>query len=263
MSIGRQDYQDRREERADRLEQRAAAAEAASAAAYKTAHDIGHNIPMGQPILVGHHSEAHHRRDLDKIDRNMHKSVAESEKASYYQGRAEAARSNKTISSDDPDAVQKLTDKLTKMQAAQDRDKAMNAHYRKHKTMKGFDGISDDHAARADAQLAEQDASPYSTGRHLPVPSYILSNRNAEMNRLKKRLSQLQKVDEMGHVEIPFDGGVLLTNEDVNRVQILFDDKPDDDTRAVLKSNGFRWSPARAHGRPYAPPKTSAAPSIS
>ena len=28
-----------------------------------------------------------------------------------------------------------------------------------------------------------------------------------------------------------------------NRLQILFDDKPDEETRAALKSNGFRWSP--------------------
>ena len=28
-----------------------------------------------------------------------------------------------------------------------------------------------------------------------------------------------------------------------NRLQILFDGKPDEETRAALKSNGFRWSP--------------------
>jgi hypothetical protein len=243
MSIGRQDYTQRQEDRIERYENRAAKAEAESDAAYSQSHKIIGAIPMGQPILVGHHSEAHHRRDLNRADRLMHKSVEASEKASYYQDKADAARKNSAISSDDPDAVDKLQDKLQRLQAAQEQDKAMNAYYRKHKTLKGFDGITDEEAAKADAELAEQDASPYSSGKHPPVPSWVLSNRNAEISRLKQRLAKLQQVDEMEHVEIDFDGGTLLTNEEINRVQILFDGKPDEATRSKLKTYGFRWSP--------------------
>jgi hypothetical protein len=243
MSIGRQDYTQRREERIERFESRAAAAEVESNAAYNHSHEIISAIPTGQPILVGHHSEKHHRRDLDKADRLMHKSLEADEKANYYQGKAEAARKNSAISSDDPDALNKLQDKLQQLQAAQERDKAMNAYYRKHKTLKGFEGITDEEAEKADAELAEQDASPYSTGKHPPVPSWVLSNRNGEIARLKQRLAKLQQVDEMEHVEIDFAGGTLLTNEEINRVQILFDEKPDEATREKLKTNGFRWSP--------------------
>ena len=120
MSIGREDYNDRREERAERLEERASKARAESHAAFQVAHEIGSRIPMGQPILVGHHSEKHHRRDLDKIDRNMRKSVDAGKKADYYEQRAETARSNSAISSDDPDAVEKLEAKLAAYQAAAD-----------------------------------------------------------------------------------------------------------------------------------------------
>jgi proteasome lid subunit RPN8/RPN11 len=243
MSIGRQDYTQRREDRIERLENRAAAAEEESSAAYAQSHKIISAIPMGQPILVGHHSEKHHRRDLATADRLMTKSVEASEKANYYQGRADAARKNSTISSDDPNALNKLQDKLQQLQAAQERDKSLNAYYRKHKTLKGFEGITDEEAEKADAELAEQDASPYSTGKHSPVPSWVLSNRNGEIARLKQRLANLQQVDEMEHVEIDFAGGTLLTNEDINRVQILFDKKPDEATREKLKTNGFRWSP--------------------
>ncbi len=108
---------------------------------------------------------------------------------------------------------------------------------------KGFPGLSDEAAARADAELAEQDASPYSSGKHMPVPAWALSNRNAEMARLKKRLAQLQTVDKMEHTELDFDGGRIITNEEINRVQILFDEKPDEETRRKLKGYGFRWSP--------------------
>ena len=41
-------------------------------------------IPMGQPIIVGHHSEGRHRRDLKRIDSNMQKSIEESKKADYF-----------------------------------------------------------------------------------------------------------------------------------------------------------------------------------
>lgn len=237
MSIGREDYRERKEARVERLEERADKARAQSTAAFQTAHEIGSAIPFGQPILVGHHSERHHRRDLDRIDRNMRKSVEASEKADYYDRRAASAASNHAISSDDPDAVEKLEAKLATLQAAQERDKERNAWYRKHKTMKGCPGITDEDAARADAQLAEM-----REGIRRPVPSWQLSNRNGEIKRIKDRLAQLRRVDEMEHTEIEFDGGTIITNEDVNRVQILFDEKPDDATRSKLKSNGFRWS---------------------
>lgn len=238
MSIGREDYQERKEARIDRMEKRAARAQAESSAASHAAHEIMRHIPPGQPILVGHHSERHHRRDLDKIDRNMRKSCEASEKAAYYASRAESAVNNCAISSDDPDAVEKLEAKLSKLQAAQEEDKALNAYYRKNKTVKGFPGISDEEADRTDRELSEMHE-----GIRRPVPSWQLSNRNNEIKRIKDRLAQLRKVDEMEHTEIDFDGGTIITNEEVNRVQILFDEKPNEATRSKLKSYGFRWSP--------------------
>jgi len=238
MSIGREDYAERKEARIDRLESRAAKAQAESTAAYNSARSIMEHIPPGQPILVGHHSEKRHRRDLDKIDRNMRKSAEADEKAGYYAARAEAAASNTAISSDDPEAIEKLETKLAKLQAAQEEDKALNAYYRKHKTVKGFPGISDEEAARADKKLSEMREAI-----RRPVPSWQLSNRNGEMARLKKRIESLRQVDQMEHVEVEFDGGVIVTNEEINRVQIIFDNKPDEDVRRELKRWGFRWSP--------------------
>lgn len=238
MSIGREDYQERKEKRIDRMEAHAARAQAESAAASHTAHEIMQHIPPGQPILVGHHSERHHRRDLDKIDRNMRKSIEADEKAAYYASRAASAANNTAISSDDPEALNKLEVKLSKLQSAQERDKALNAYYRKNKTVKGFPGISDEEAERADKELSEMREAI-----RRPIPSWQLSNRNAEINRLKKRIESLRMVDQMEHVEIDFDGGQIITNEEINRVQILFDEKPDDATRAKLKTYGFRWSP--------------------
>ncbi len=237
MSIGRKDYEEHREARIERLESRAVAAQAKSTATYEAAHSIMKHIPPGQPILVGHHSERHHRRDLDRIDNNMRMSVEADEKACYYAARAEAAANNTAISSDDPEAVEKLQAKLERLQAGQTMMKAINAYYRKHKTL--------DDCPELTPELRQRIENSWSMGWYvgIPFPPYALSNNNAEINRIKKRLKALRRVDEMEHTEIEFDGGVIVTNEDINRVQIIFDSKPDEAMRRELKSWRFRWSP--------------------
>lgn len=75
--------------RAEKLQQAASTAERKSDDYYRMSHKITDHIPMGQPILVGHHSEARHRRDLDKSWNAMGKSVELSKKAEDYAGRAE------------------------------------------------------------------------------------------------------------------------------------------------------------------------------
>ena len=34
-------------------------------------------------------------------------------------------------------------------------------------------------------------------------------------------------------------------NMEDNRIQIFFDEKPEEDTRQELKSNGFKWAPSK------------------
>lgn len=239
MSIGREDYQERKENRIERLEARAASAAQASTDAFSRSTAIIGSIPSGQPVLADHYSAGGHRRTLNQADQLMRASMEADKKAGYYAGCAASAARNTAISSDDPDAVDKLEAKLHKLQTAQERDKALNAYYRKHKTVKGFEGISDVDAEKADAELSDMREAI-----RRPVPSWQLSNRNAEINRLKKRIAALQTIDQMEHIEINFDGGQIVTNEEVNRVQIIFDEKPSAEVRAKLKSNGFRWAPS-------------------
>lgn len=69
------------QQRAAGLLQRAERLQGQSDSASANAHAIVDAIPMGQPILVGHHSERRHRRDLDRHDRQMRKAIDSSQEA--------------------------------------------------------------------------------------------------------------------------------------------------------------------------------------
>ena len=121
-----ENYHEKREARIERLKEAARKADEKSTQAWEQSNKIASHIPLGQPILVGHHSEGRHRRDISKIDNAMRKSVEESKKAEYFQEKAKAAENNTAISSDDPDALVKLQEKLAKMEKNQEFYKAVN-----------------------------------------------------------------------------------------------------------------------------------------
>lgn len=81
----------RAEERAERFEEykenRAEDAEQARAAVER----IADGIPFGQPILVGHHSERHARKDAERIENGMRKAVSMWKTSQYWEQRAKGA----------------------------------------------------------------------------------------------------------------------------------------------------------------------------
>ncbi len=142
------------------------------------------------------------------------------------------------ISADDPQAIQKLEAKLEKLQSAQDTMKAVNAYYRKHKTLDGCPALS---AERIEAMKAEMSSQWHIQDK--PYPSWALSNNNAEIRRIKGRIAELTRKQETAYAGWEFDGGTVEMNREDNRLQIFFEEKPDEQTRETLKENGFRWSP--------------------
>ena len=142
------------------------------------------------------------------------------------------------ISADDPQAITKLEAKLEKLQSAQETMKAVNAYYRKHKTLDGCPNLS---AERIEAMKAEMSSQWHIQDK--PYPSWALSNNNAEIRRIKGRIAELTKKQETAYAGWEFDGGTVEMNQEDNRLQIFFEEKPDEKTRETLKENGFRWSP--------------------
>lgn len=195
-------------------------------------------IPTGQPLLVDHHSYKTDRNYRDRAWNKMGKAVETDKKADYYRHKAKAAEQNSAISSDDPQAVEKLKEKLQRLQKLQDHMKTVNAYYRKHGTMKGFGDLTDEKAAEIDEKVK----NGYSWVT-VPYAAFQLSNNNAEINRLKKRIAVLEQRDEPGFVGWKFEGGEAVANQEENRLQLIFDGKPTEEQRSQLKRWGFRWSP--------------------
>ncbi len=138
------------------------------------------------------------------------------------------------ISADDPQAIEKLEGKLEELEKLQKTMKDINAFYRKNKTLDGCPNIS--------PKIIEH-IKKYMSVEDKPYPTWVLANNNAEIRRLKKRISDLTQRDETTYEGWNFNGGAVEINKQENRLQVFFEEKPDEDTRTILKHNGFHWSP--------------------
>jgi hypothetical protein len=81
------------EARAERFSDYADNAATRSDARSTAGHQMLDAIPMGQPILVGHHSERRDRAYRNRAFDNLEASFREADKAEYWTGRADAAAS--------------------------------------------------------------------------------------------------------------------------------------------------------------------------
>lgn len=223
------DYEEKKQARIDRYRERADKARQESQQLSQQSITMLEHIPPGQPILVGHHSEKAHRNLLDRADRKMGQAVAAAEKADYYEQKARAAENNTAISSDDPEALTKLEKKLESLQIAQTRMKQINAYYRKHGTCQGFHGLTAEQAEKLDQRVE----NGYSWEKS-PYPPYALSNNNQEIRRLQVRIKQLTEARDLGYQGWEFEGGKVVANSDNNRLQIFFDEIPNEELRKEL-----------------------------
>lgn len=169
-------------------------------------------------------------------DRNL-------EEWNYIQGLLDKIRSVGTggISSDDPQAVEKLEAKLAALEKHQELMKAANVAIRMKDPTEG------------DAKLAELGYTPEDIAKlrepdfcgRIGYPAYLLQNNNANIRRIRGRIEELKKRTENTPEGWEFDGGRVVVNTTENRLQIIFDGKPDADIRTELKGDGFRWAPSQ------------------
>lgn len=231
-------YEEKLERRRERLEDRADNARTESNRRLDAANVIADGIPMGQPILVGHHSEKHHRRDIARIDNNMRKGIAAAEEADELARRA-ASVGTGGVSSDDPEAVRKLKEQLSRLVQVQGRMKAANKAVRIKDEAKRNAAFA---ALGFTEKMVAQLLTPDFCGR-IGFPSYEITNNGANIRRIEKRIEELSAKSNDVTTEREENGVQIIDSVEENRLQLIFPGKPSADVIAALKSSGFRWSP--------------------
>jgi len=244
-------YEEKRQARIDRYRDRAERRQAEANATHQQASQMASAIPFGQPILVGHHSEKRDRNYRARIHKKFGKSFELQDQAKYREQRANAAESSTAISSDDPNAVDKLAEKLAELEADQETMKAVNAAWRKAGKPSPDDvdawqkvqeavGLTDQQTHKIRIDFAN---SIRWIAAKVPFPPYALQNNSANIRRVRQRVEQLKTAADAQHVEIEHENCRYVENVEENRVQLVFAGKPPQEIRELLKRHGFRWSP--------------------
>lgn len=193
-SDDRPTYRERRLAKADRLRGWAEKREAKSEAALSEARQRADAIPFGQPILSGHHSEGRDRNYRAGITRKFEQGFEHADKAKSMASKADniEAAAEQSIYSDDPDAIDRLIERIADLEAQRDRIKRYNASCRKAAKTGGMGDLSilDDHQRSEIATLAR--VVPYQVRDSGAFPAYVTSNLGGQITRNRKRLAEMQ-----------------------------------------------------------------------
>lgn len=125
---------------------------------------------------------------------------------------------NRPIMSGDETAVERLTEKVEKLRAYQEQMKQENAEARKNGTAQ-------------------------------PHPTWELSNNRQNLKTAEERLNTLKKAKEAPTAEaenLENKFCKVVRNSEIMRLQLFFNDKPSEEVRNILKSNGFKWAPSQS-----------------
>lgn len=228
---------ERLEAKLEKREEWAAKADFRSNAACNRSRQLADMIPMGQPILIGHHSERGHRAHLKRIDNAMRRSVEQMKLAEHHAQKAAGleAQLERSVFSDDEDAIEKIEARIAEREAARERMKLVNKLYKKA-DVEGLKALSLDYD-KLKAQLDSMGAY-FGKAPHMP---YELSNLGASIQSDKKRIEAI-KMQNARKERAEAAGGISVVRGANGYAQVTFAEKPDYSVIRALKDAGFHWS---------------------
>lgn len=247
------------ERKAERREEWAESRREASNAAFASARNTAGNIPLGQPILIGHHSERRMRGLYDGLARKMDAGCESAKIADLHASKAAGIREqlNRSIFSDDPDAVEALQARIAELEEKQEKMRAANKICRNTKTTETekSEALRELFHRISDESIREMLHPTYSYEKP-GFPAYALSNNSGNIARLKKRIIEVEHRNALAE-KAEASGGVAITG-DAEYVTVTFAEKPSYDVIRELKDAGFRWGGGSWHGRREALPESVA-----
>ena len=155
----------------------------------------------------------------------------------YYEQEETTMPYYNTKPANEPLSVDKLAAELKQCVELQATMKDVNAYWRSNGTCVGAPGITEAQAIKLDEKIA--------TTRHSwekqPFSSYDLTNNNSKIKRLQSKVREASR----GFAGWEFDGGRAEANTEMNRLQLFFDERPNESQRANLQASGFKWAPSQ------------------
>lgn len=242
-------FQARREARAARFEELAEKNKEHAEARFTAGSKMADQIPLGQPILVGHHSEKADRRFRNRIHGHFTKGNELQKKSEFYASKASSAESNNSIMSDDPDAMGKLDAKIRRLETRRDFMKAINKAWRKAgkpaaDDATGWDKVAQDPAVGltpsdlVDVRASFANAAWFKN----PYPAYAFQNLSANIARLKERRAAMAATEARAAIAFEING--VDVREEDGRINVRFPSIPTEEIRRRLKSHplSLKWS---------------------
>ena len=141
--------------------------------------------------------------------------------------------------------LEAMQEKLAKAEAAQEFMKQANALFRKKKPEELEALYVKQYGAGGSKLMAATFLQSNCFGSY-GFERYELTNNLANIKRMRERVEILErkaKASEEVAKEHELNGLTIVRNTAEDRLQLLFEGKPGEKERAVLKSNGFKWSP--------------------
>ena len=200
--------------------------------------------PSNFPVARQRKLNDQHHRKWERLGEHVKIGIKSLSRAAFPHGDPRHG-----IRSNNPEAVELLEAKIAKLEENQNYYKKANRDVRA--SMK-----KEDPAAHmltlgySEEQAKSYVKFEYSWMKNRAFDSYVTTNNLANIKRLKSRLVGLKKAKETITENLAFilpneEEFELVRNTDAMRIQLLFDGKPSNKTRAALKSGGFRWAPSQ------------------
>lgn len=229
---------ERLERKLEKREQWAEGRRADASSRFEAAHHATADIPFGQPILIGHHSEARHRAALKRSDSNMRKGCESIDMAEHHEQKAIGLESqlDSSIFSDDTDAIGELEKRIAEREAKRDRMKRINAaHKRFLKKPESLDkaDLTEEEKAAVRRYVPEYSWTPH------PFPPYSFQNLGANIRRDKQRIEEIKRRQQRSSMAEAAGGVVIEGTGEWCRV--TFSEKPEREIINALKAAGFYW----------------------
>ena len=172
-----------------------------------------------------------HNREVEKLKNKLAK-IAKNTPADQYE-------TGEVVKSVDVNAIAKLQDKIKQLEEKKEyiyRQQKAEKEYKKSKDSSVFEKYD---IKKEDVEEMLDEINRYGYALYSSP-----ANINAEIRRIKERITSLEKNQSKGEEEILIEGGKIVKNGATQRLQIFFDGIPDKDVREKLKKHAFKWAPS-------------------